>query len=74
MAHHEVREGERDGLSIRELVSPEGLVAGYAVGAGMVCGSLRMNGAELLGQRKGLRVYTYRDAAGAALARHVHPW
>ncbi len=72
MAHHEVREGERDGLSIRELVSPEGLVAGYAVGAGMVCGSLRTNGAELLGQRKGLRVYA--ETGSTMGIPFLHPW
>ena len=71
-SHHEVREGERDGVRVRELVSPEGLVASYAPGAGMVCASLRRNGAELLGQRKGLRVYAETGSTmGIPL---LHPW
>jgi galactose mutarotase-like enzyme len=69
---HEVREAERDGVPVRELVSPEGLVASYAPGAGMVCASLRSHGAELLGQRKGLRVYAETGSTmGIPL---LHPW
>ncbi len=72
MAGHEVREGKRDGLPTCELVSPDGLVATYVPGAGMVCCSLRLAGAELLGQRKGLLPYAQHGSTmGIPL---LHPW
>ncbi len=69
---HEVRSSERDGVEIRELASPEGLVASYAPRAGMVCASLRHGGAELLGQRKGLRHYA--DTGSTMGIPLLHPW
>jgi galactose mutarotase-like enzyme len=63
---------ERDGFAIRELSSPDGLVAGYAPQVGMICCSLCWRGEELLGQRKGLRVYAERGSTmGIPL---LHPW
>jgi aldose 1-epimerase len=69
---HAVRESERDGLPVRELVSPEGLVAGYVPRAGMVCASLRSRGAELLGQRKG--VVRYAETGSTMGIPLLHPW
>ena len=69
---HEVREATRDGLALQELVSPQGLVASYAPTAGMVCASLRHEGAELLGQRQGLRAYA--DSGSTMGIPLLHPW
>lgn len=72
MAPHEIREGEQEGVPVRQLVSPEGVVASYATGAGMVCCSLRHRGAELLGQRKGVANYAKTGSTmGIPL---LHPW
>ena len=69
---YEVRESQSEGLAVRELVSPEGLVAGYAPQAGMVCFSLRRGDAELLGQRRGLAHYARTGSTmGIPL---LHPW
>jgi galactose mutarotase-like enzyme len=69
---HRVSEGEREGFGLLELHSPAGLVASYAPGAGLVCCSLRHRGAELLGQRNGLRAYASRGSTmGIPL---LHPW
>lgn len=72
MSSHAVRESERDGLEVRELVSPEGLVASYAPRAGMVCFSLHSGDAELLGQRKGLA--NYAKSGGTMGIPLLHPW
>ncbi len=72
MVHHEVLDGERDGLALCQLVSPEGLVASYAPKAGMVCASLRHGDVELLGQRKGLRAYA--DTGSTMGIPLLHPW
>jgi aldose 1-epimerase len=65
-------ESERD-LGIVELASPGGeLVAGFAVGAGMVGCSLRHRGAELLGIGRGLTGYLQDGAVfGIPL---LYPW
>ncbi|MDJ0867551.1 MAG: aldose 1-epimerase [Myxococcota bacterium] len=69
---HQVREGEHEGFGLCELVSPAGLVASYAPGAGMVCCSLRSGGVELLGLRAGLTRYAEVGATmGIPL---LHPW
>lgn len=69
---HEVREAQREGLPVLELISPAGLVAGYVPRAGMVCCSLRHRGSELLGQRKGLARYA---ATGSTMGIPLlHPW
>lgn len=69
---HEVRETTAGGLEVRELVSPEGLVARYAPQAGMVCFSLRRAADELLGQRRGLSHYAKTGSTmGIPL---LHPW
>ena len=72
MAIHGIEDVERDGLSALDLTSPDGLVATYLPTAGMVCGSLRHGGAELLGQRKGLANYAKTGSTmGIPL---LHPW
>ena len=71
-AFHSVREAEVEGLAVRELISPEGLVARYSPQAGMVCFSLRRGDSELLGQRGGLAHYAKTGATmGIPL---LHPW
>src|SRR5262245_4328573 len=62
-----------DGFAARQLVSPGGtLEATFVVGAGMVCSSLRHEGAELLDPRGGVARYA---AQGATMGLPLlHPW
>jgi galactose mutarotase-like enzyme len=60
------------GFEVLGLQSGAGLEARYVPGAGLVCSSLRHDGAELLGQRGGLREYAEQGATmGIPL---LHPW
>jgi aldose 1-epimerase len=69
---HEVANASRDGADVVELHSPDGLVAAYAPGVGMVGCSLRDGDHELLGQRKGLAIYAESGSTfGIPL---LHPW
>src|SRR5262249_50998616 len=62
-----------DGCAARQLASPGGtLEATFVVGAGMVCSSLRHEGAELLDPRGGVARYA---AQGATMGLPLlHPW
>lgn len=68
-----IEDGALDGLAAVVLSSGSGgLEATFAPGAGMVCASLRHEGEELLGQRKGLRAYAETGSSmGIPL---LHPW
>lgn len=69
---HRIESGERDGLETVVLASPEDIEAEFAPRAGMVGCSLRHQGAELLGQRRGLADYArHGDTMGIPL---LHPW
>jgi galactose mutarotase-like enzyme len=69
---HRISDVQQDGMGALCLTSPEGLRALYVPDAGMVCASLRLDGAELLGQRQGLRAYA-RDNATMGIPL-LHPW
>jgi aldose 1-epimerase len=63
--------GEADGLQPVKIASPQ-LQATFVPGAGMVCASLRHDGAELLAQRAGVRAYAQCGATmGIPL---LYPW
>ena len=63
---------EAAGFPAVVLRSPEGLAATYVPSAGMVCCSLRLGDAELLGQRHGLPAYARSGSPmGVPL---LHPW
>ncbi|HTA37282.1 MAG TPA: aldose 1-epimerase, partial [Solirubrobacteraceae bacterium] len=65
--------GEHDGFETVTIGSPDGaLQATFVPGAGMVCCSLRHEGAELLAQRAGVRAYAERGSTmGIPL---LYPW
>src|SRR4051794_4711003 len=69
-SRHDIFREEREGFALLGLRSAAGLEVRYAPDAGLVCNSLRHDGAELLGQRPGLR-----DSAeqGARMAIPILP-
>lgn len=70
---HTVSDTTIDGFPVVLLAAPAaGVEAAFAPGVGMVCCSLRHDGAELLGQRGGLAAYAERGSSfGIPL---LHPW
>src|SRR3954464_13707233 len=69
---HAIEQAERDGFETVRLISPAGVEAEYAPGAGMVGCSLRHDGDELLAERKGLKAYAESGSTfGIPL---LHPW
>ncbi|MCA9284279.1 MAG: aldose 1-epimerase [Phycisphaerales bacterium] len=69
---HQVERVRMDGFDAIRLDSPDGVAATFVPGAGMVCCSLTHRGEELLGQRRGLRVYAERGSTmGVPI---LHPW
>ncbi len=74
MMEHRTGTGEIDGIRTLSLCSPAagGVEATFAPGAGMVCCSVVHRGAEVLGQRHGLRAYAERASTmGIPL---LYPW
>lgn len=69
---HRIRSTRREGFEALELISPAGLRAAFVPAAGMVCASLRLDAAELLGQRQGLRRYA-REGATLGIPL-LYPW
>ena len=69
---HQVEPARIDGFDAIRLVSSAHLAATFVPGAGMVCCSLTHRGEELLGQRRGVRVYAERGSTmGIPI---LHPW
>jgi galactose mutarotase-like enzyme len=69
---HDTFRDSVEGFDAVGLCSAAGLEARYVPGAGLVCSSLRHEGAELLGRRGGLRQYAEQGATmGIPL---LHPW
>jgi aldose 1-epimerase len=69
---HDIFRETSGGFEVLGLRSPAGLDVRYVPGAGLVCSSLRHDGAELLGQRGGVGEYAERGATmGIPL---LHPW
>jgi galactose mutarotase-like enzyme len=63
---------ESEGFEVLGLRSTAGLEASYVPGAGLVCSSLRHEGAELLGRRSGVGEYA---KVGATMGVPIlHPW
>jgi aldose 1-epimerase len=62
-----------DGMETVVIASPdEALQATFVPAAGMLCGSLRFHGEQLLAQRRGVRAYAERGSTmGIPL---LHPW
>jgi galactose mutarotase-like enzyme len=69
---HDIFRDEAEGFALLGLRSAAGIEARYAPDAGLVCCSLRQDGAELLGRRSGLRDYAEQGATmGIPI---LHPW